>query len=104
MIKYILTIDYKANRFPAFEHYELEASNLLDAIREAEKQLRFENDVYLAIISEKDGKSFKGSFGEKCTRFNMILTSCENCGWRTKERHQTIVQSKYTHSTIYNFE
>lgn len=104
MTKYILTIDYKANHFPAFEHYELDATNLLDAIREAEKQLRFENDVYLAIISEKVGKCFKGSFGEKCTRFNMILTSRENCGWRTTERLETIVQSKYTHSTIYDFD
>lgn len=75
MTKYVAIIDYKAR--PDFGHIPLTASNLLDAMDEAETL--FSEDVYLVDIAEKSGKGQKvGTWTE--TPYKDILRS-RGCGW-----------------------
>lgn len=105
--KFIMTVDYKAGHFPPFEHYELNAKNLAEAMNEAEEQREYENDVYMIFISEKQGNNFKGLFGEKCTNYTASICNRGN-GWHTVDHKHSenpfmICTHKHTHSTEYEF-
>lgn len=77
MTKYIAIVDYKANTRKGFEHVELAAQNLLDAMNEAETL--FDEEIYLVDIAEKVGKTEKVD-GHKETKFTEILRNRGN-GW-----------------------
>lgn len=79
MIKYIAVIDYRASLRKGFDHKALIATNIFDAMNEAEN-LKTE-DVYMVRIAEKFGKSEKRE-GAKRTKYREVLAN-RSGGWHT---------------------
>lgn len=77
MKKYIAVVDFKASVKSGFEHVELNAKTVLEAMDEAFK-LKTE-EVYLVKIAEKVGKTEKRE-GAKRTNYKEILC-CRSNGW-----------------------
>lgn len=81
MTKYIAVVDFRGKS--GFEHYELEATDLLDAMSEAEL---YSEGAYLINIAEKFGKAYKHE-GASCVKYREILTNRIG-GWNaTDEAH-----------------
>lgn len=88
MIKYIAVIDYRANYGKGFDHKELNATNIFDAMNEAEK-LKTE-EVYMVRIAEKFGKSEKRE-GAKRTKYREVLAN-RSGGWHTVDESHSECQ------------
>lgn len=82
MKKYIAIVDFKNAARKGFDHVELNAKTILEAMDEAAK-LKTE-EVYLVKIAEKSGRTEKRE-GAKRVRYTEILC-CRSYGWHPCNR------------------
>lgn len=84
MTKYIAVIDWNARTGKMFDHIELNAKNIVDAMNEAENYIN--EDVYMIFIAEKTGKVTKVDDCKEVL-YKEILANRKN-GWHAcDEKH-----------------
>lgn len=95
MTKYIVVIDWNAKTGKIFDHIELDAKYILDAMNEAENYIN--EDVYMIFIAEKTGKMTKVDDCKEVL-YKEILANRKN-GWHTCDEkhseHATIWKATY---------
>lgn len=91
MKKYVAIIDYKA-KFGKFNQVELDATNLLEAMKKAENL--FNDTVYMIQLAEKEGKAVKAD-GATHVRYNVILEN-RGHGWNNYDNYTPTVWMKST--------
>ncbi len=87
--KYIACIDYKASYKPlTLEYKVLSATNILDAMNEAERYLDKEKVYLITVMERKSSKPAAGwTRGTKVVTYRDVLTNRGN-GWHsTDEAH-----------------
>lgn len=77
MVKYVLVVDFRANTNTRFYQFCMDASTIIEAMKEAEMYLS--ENVYLVKIAERTGRKFKVHKGTK-TFFKEILVN-RGSGW-----------------------
>lgn len=90
MKKYVAIIDYKA-KFGKFDQVELDAVNLLEAMKKAENLFDVDT-VYMIQLAEKEGKAVKRD-GATYVRYNVILEN-RGHGWNNYDNYTPIVWIK----------
>lgn len=81
--KYIMYVDYKANTQCDIEWLEVEARDVLGAMREADQILNTKSDVYFSRILEKVDSSRSG--GAVHTDYRAILCNRSSNGWHLND-------------------
>lgn len=100
-MKYVLVIDFKAKTKLGFSYVAMESKNLIGAITEGNKLLENTEDVYMAEIAEKEGKTEKVE-DYKLSKFRLVLEN-RGHGWNPTGNPSVIVEHT-RHRTWENYK